>query len=98
MPNFHVASILVLRRGVPGTIVHPKATIFAIAGPIIIGMGCIIEEGAIIVNRYGLNLEPHRIRYIYPSCTPGEKRLCELATRTFLRLVVVRISTLKKRG
>ncbi|KAF8969644.1 trimeric LpxA-like protein [Flammula alnicola] len=34
-----------------GTIVHPKATIFAIAGPIVIGMGCIIEEGAIIVNR-----------------------------------------------
>ncbi|TFY82493.1 hypothetical protein EWM64_g1515 [Hericium alpestre] len=31
--------------------VHPKATIFAIAGPIVIGMGCIIEEGAIIVNR-----------------------------------------------
>ncbi|KXN80984.1 Dynactin subunit 6, partial [Leucoagaricus sp. SymC.cos] len=35
----------------PGTIIHPKATIFAIAGPIIIGSGCIIEEGAIIVNR-----------------------------------------------
>lgn len=35
-----------------GTIVHPKATIFAIAGPIVIGSGCIIEEGAIIVNRY----------------------------------------------
>ncbi|KAF8886940.1 hypothetical protein BD779DRAFT_541809 [Infundibulicybe gibba] len=34
-----------------GTIVHPKATIFAIAGPIVIGTGCIIEEGAIIVNR-----------------------------------------------
>ncbi|KAF9469368.1 trimeric LpxA-like protein [Collybia nuda] len=34
-----------------GTIVHPKATIFAIAGPIVIGSGCIIEEGAIIVNR-----------------------------------------------
>ena len=28
-----------------GTIVHPKATIFAIAGPIVIGSGCIIEEG-----------------------------------------------------
>ncbi|KAF9014101.1 trimeric LpxA-like protein [Cyathus striatus] len=28
-----------------GTIVHPKATIFAIAGPIVIGTGCIIEEG-----------------------------------------------------
>ncbi|KAJ3567718.1 hypothetical protein NP233_g6178 [Leucocoprinus birnbaumii] len=34
-----------------GTIIHPKATIFAIAGPIIIGSGCIIEEAAIIVNR-----------------------------------------------
>ncbi|KAH9484370.1 Dynactin subunit 6 [Psilocybe cubensis] len=34
-----------------GSIVHPKATIFAIAGPIVIGMGCIIEEGAILVNR-----------------------------------------------
>ncbi|KAI0001762.1 trimeric LpxA-like protein [Russula vinacea] len=34
-----------------GTIVHPKATIFAIAGPIVIGANCIIEESAIIVNR-----------------------------------------------
>ncbi|EGO03665.1 hypothetical protein SERLA73DRAFT_175229 [Serpula lacrymans var. lacrymans S7.3] len=34
-----------------GTIVHPKATIFAIAGAIVIGSGCIIEESAIIVNR-----------------------------------------------
>lgn len=34
-----------------GTIVHPKATIFAIAGPILIGANCIIEEAAIIVNR-----------------------------------------------
>ena len=35
----------------PGTVVHPKATVFAIAGPIVIGSGCIIEEAAIIVNR-----------------------------------------------
>ena len=55
MPNFHVISLLVLKWRVPGTIVHPKATIFAIAGPIVIGMGCIIEEGAIIVNRYVFN-------------------------------------------
>ncbi|KAG2019867.1 hypothetical protein CC2G_005265 [Coprinopsis cinerea AmutBmut pab1-1] len=34
-----------------GTIVHPKVTIFAIAGPIVIGSGCIIEEATIIVNR-----------------------------------------------
>ena len=39
-----------------GTVVHPKATIFAIAGPIVIGQGCIIEEGAIIVNRFGRHL------------------------------------------
>lgn len=35
-----------------GTIVHPKATIYAISGPIVIGTGCIIEEATIIVNRY----------------------------------------------
>ncbi|KAG9009776.1 hypothetical protein FRB94_011469 [Tulasnella sp. JGI-2019a] len=34
-----------------GTIIHPKATIFAIAGPIVIGAGNIIEESVIIVNR-----------------------------------------------
>ncbi|KAG8906291.1 hypothetical protein FRB99_007160 [Tulasnella sp. 403] len=34
-----------------GTIIHPKATIFAIAGPIVIGSNCIIEEAVIIVNR-----------------------------------------------
>jgi dynactin 6 len=34
-----------------GTIVHPKATIFAAQGPIIIGSGCIVEEGTIILNR-----------------------------------------------
>lgn len=34
-----------------GTIVHPKATIYAIVGPIVIGSNCIIEESVIIVNR-----------------------------------------------
>ncbi|KAG8925173.1 hypothetical protein FRC03_009014 [Tulasnella sp. 419] len=34
-----------------GTVVHPKATIFAVAGPIVIGANCIIEEAVIIVNR-----------------------------------------------
>jgi len=34
-----------------GSIVHPKAAILAIVGPIIIGSGCIIEESAIILNR-----------------------------------------------
>jgi dynactin-6 len=35
----------------PGTIVHPKATIFAVNGPIRIGSCNIIEEQAVIVNR-----------------------------------------------
>jgi len=39
-----------------GTVVHPKATIFAVAGPIVIGSNCIIEEGAVIVNRCVSNL------------------------------------------
>ncbi|KAJ3488326.1 hypothetical protein NLI96_g2917 [Meripilus lineatus] len=34
-----------------GTVVHPKATLFAVSGPIVIGSGCIIEEGAVFVNR-----------------------------------------------
>lgn len=41
----------VLRADIVGTIVHPKATIFAIAGPIVIGANNIVEEGAILVNR-----------------------------------------------
>ena len=82
----------------PGTIVHPKATIFAIAGPIVIGMGCIIEEGAIIVNRYVLKFKPHRISYIHLSCTRrkevmriGDENLFEIGCRAYFYLF-------KKRG
>jgi len=34
-----------------GTVIHPKATIFAITSPIVIGANCIIEEAVIIINR-----------------------------------------------
>ncbi|SNX84906.1 related to Dynactin 6 [Melanopsichium pennsylvanicum] len=34
-----------------GTVIHPKATVLALAGPISIGSNCIIEESAAIVNR-----------------------------------------------
>jgi len=34
-----------------GTVIHPKVTIFAITGPIVIGANNIIEEGVIIINR-----------------------------------------------
>lgn len=36
----------------PGVIVHPKAAILALGGPISIDANCIIEENVLIVNRY----------------------------------------------
>ena len=36
------------------TVVHPKARIIAEAGPIIIGEGNLIEEQALIINRYDI--------------------------------------------
>ncbi|KGB74217.2 dynactin 6 [Cryptococcus deuterogattii R265] len=35
----------------PNVIIHPRATIYAAAGPIVLGERCIVEEGCIIVNR-----------------------------------------------
>ncbi|KAK9898561.1 trimeric LpxA-like protein [Cystobasidium minutum MCA 4210] len=34
-----------------GCVLHPRCTIFAYAGPIILGDYCIVEENAVIVNR-----------------------------------------------
>jgi dynactin-6 len=34
-----------------GVIIHPKAAILAIGGPIVIGRNCMVEETAVIVNR-----------------------------------------------
>jgi hypothetical protein len=35
-----------------GCIVHPKAAILALGGPIVMGADCVVEETAVIVNRY----------------------------------------------
>ncbi|XP_056156593.1 dynactin subunit 6-like [Lampris incognitus] len=40
------------------TVVHPKSRIIAEAGPIIIGEGNLIEEQALIINRYPENIMP----------------------------------------
>jgi len=70
-PNFSLYRIPFF---LAGTIVHPKATIFAIAGPIVIGTGCIIEEGAIIVNRLVLLLsQDERVA----DMGSGGERSCE---------------------
>jgi dynactin-6 len=34
-----------------GSVLHPKCTIVAMGGPIVIGIHCIIEENVVIVNR-----------------------------------------------
>ena len=65
-----------------GTVVHPKATIFAIAGPIVIGSGCIIEEGAIIVNRF---VTGPSMPFVLRSLIPGGERSCVSGTTTFLK-------------
>lgn len=49
------SKVTISQDRITGTIVHPKATIFAAQGPIVIGSNCIIEEGAIILNRYVYN-------------------------------------------
>ncbi|KAG9471385.1 hypothetical protein GDO78_015046 [Eleutherodactylus coqui] len=42
----------------PRTVVHPKARIYAEAGPIIIGEGNLIEEQAFIRNSFPENIAP----------------------------------------
>ncbi|XP_072261525.1 dynactin subunit 6 [Pyxicephalus adspersus] len=42
----------------PRTVIHPKARIYAEAGPIIIGEGNLIEEQAFIRNGYPENIAP----------------------------------------
>ena len=34
-----------------GTVLHPRCTILALSGPIVVGSNCIVEENAVIVNR-----------------------------------------------
>lgn len=71
---------------------HPKATIFAIAGPIVIGSGCIIEEGAIVVNRfvqccYIAGSKSHRRNALARRkevMRIGDDNLFEIGCRTFL--------------
>lgn len=42
------------------TVIHPRASIIAEAGPIIIGEGNIVEEMAVIANRYELSIFPFK--------------------------------------
>ena len=64
---------------------HPKATIFAIAGPIVIGSGCIIEEGAIVVNR---RKEVMRI---------GDDNLFEICCRMFSDSFIIVLNSIPYR-
>lgn len=60
-----------------GTVIHPKATIFAIAGPIVIGANCIVEESSVIVNRsvpFSSNASASRRP---TEALPGAEKSCE---------------------
>lgn len=37
----------------PGCIIHPRASLLALAGPIDLGAGCVVEELAVLVNNGG---------------------------------------------
>lgn len=39
------------RHSLAGCVIHPRSTLLAMAGPIVIGDKCIIEENVVIVNR-----------------------------------------------
>lgn len=39
-----------------GSVLHPKCTVVAMGGPIVIGSHCIVEENVVIVNRFALSV------------------------------------------
>jgi len=45
------ADLGVLGSSLAGCVVHPRSTLLAMSGPIVIGDKCIIEENVVIVNR-----------------------------------------------
>lgn len=46
-----------------GCVVHPKCTVIAASAPIVFGQGCIVEEYAIIVNRYAQDLTLNEVSH-----------------------------------
>lgn len=61
-----------------GTVIHPKAAILAIGGPVIIGNNCVVEETAVIVNRYSPLLPRGTV-----LIGQGETGRCSLVTIMF---------------
>lgn len=66
------------------TVVHPKARIIAEAGPIVIGEGNLIEEQALIINRY--------VYYNTRVLFNHQSILSYLILPVFLPVVIQRIS------
>ena len=80
--NWHVQRLnrIAPRLDRIGCILHPRCTIFAYAGPIVIGDCCIIEETAVILNRCALLLpgvpgEPLALTLACYSSAPRSKEM-----------------------
>lgn len=70
----------------PRTVVHPKARIIAEAGPIVIGEGNLIEEQALIINRWAISV--HSVYCVL--CVTNKQMLVHAAIlRTFCLTVTV---------
>ena len=50
------------------SIVHPRAAILALGGPIVLGEGCIVEETAMIVNRRSETMRIGDYNVFEPGC------------------------------
>ncbi|XP_053716146.1 dynactin subunit 6-like isoform X2 [Synchiropus splendidus] len=64
------------------TVVHPKARIIAEAGPIIIGESNLIEEQALIINRYPQNIMPDTEKAAPKTMVIGTNNLFEVGSGT----------------
>ncbi|XP_053716147.1 dynactin subunit 6-like isoform X3 [Synchiropus splendidus] len=62
------------------TVVHPKARIIAEAGPIIIGESNLIEEQALIINRYPQNIMPDTEKAAPKTMVIGTNNLFEVGS------------------
>ncbi|XP_053716148.1 dynactin subunit 6-like isoform X4 [Synchiropus splendidus] len=71
------------------TVVHPKARIIAEAGPIIIGESNLIEEQALIINRYPQNIMPDTEKAAPKTMVIGTNNLFEVGSADLGRNVIL---------
>lgn len=64
-----------------GTVLHPRCTVLAMSGPIILGSNCIVEENVVIVNRTKNTMTVGDENHFQIGCRTSAgpfRRACEL--------------------